>query len=160
MLDATIKSQLKAYLERLQRPIELVATLDDSAKGQEMRALLNDIVECSDKVSLRDNGGFARVPSFAVALPGETPRIHFAGLPMGHEFTSLVLALQQTGGHPPKVEQAVIDQIKALPGSFNFETFISLSCHNCPDVVQALNLMAVLNQNVTSTMIDDALFQA
>src|SRR5574343_19228 len=154
MLDAAIKGQLKAYLERLQRPIELVATLDDSAKGQEMRELLNDILACSDKVSLRDDGDFARVPSFAVGLPGEAPRIHFAGLPMGHEFTSLVLALLQTGGHPPKVEQAVIDQIKALPGSFNFETFISLSCHNCPDVVQALNLMAVLNPGVTSTMID------
>ena len=159
MLDTAIKGQLKAYLERLQRPIELVATLDDSAKGQEMRALINDILECSDKVSLRENAGFARVPSFAVGLPGETPRIHFAGLPMGHEFTSLVLALLQTGGHPPKVEQSVIDQIKALPGSFDFETYISLSCHNCPDVVQALNLMAVLNPGVTSTMIDGAMFQ-
>ncbi len=159
MLDAAIKGQLKAYLERLQRPIELVATLDDSAKGQEMRALINDILECSDKVTLRENGGFSRVPSFAVGLPGETPRIHFAGIPMGHEFTSLVLALLQTGGHPPKVEQVVIDQIKALPGSFNFETYISLSCHNCPDVVQALNLMAVLNLGVTSTMIDGAMFQ-
>lgn len=159
MLDTAIKGQLKAYLERLQRPIELVATLDDSAKGQEMRALLNDILECSDKVSLRENGGATRIPSFAVALPGETPRIHFAGLPMGHEFTSLVLALLQTGGHPPKVEPSVIEQIKALPGSFKFETYISLSCHNCPDVVQALNLMAVLNPNVTSTMIDGAMFQ-
>ena len=159
MLDTTIKGQLKAYLERLQRPIELVAALDDSAKGQEMRALLNDILECSDKVSLREDGGFARIPSFAVGLPGEAPRIHFAGLPMGHEFTSLVLALLQTGGHPPKVEASVIEQIKALPGSFKFETYISLSCHNCPDVVQALNLMAVLNPNVTSTMIDGAMFQ-
>lgn len=159
MLDAAIKGQLKAYLERLQRPIELVAALDDSAKGQEMRSLLNDILECSDKVSLRETSSFARVPSFAVGLPGETPRIHFAGLPMGHEFTSLVLALLQTGGHPPKVEPAIIDQIKALPGDFKFETYISLSCHNCPDVVQALNLMAVLNPNVTSTMIDGALFQ-
>uniref|UniRef100_Q47A84 FAD-dependent pyridine nucleotide-disulfide oxidoreductase:Pyridine nucleotide-disulfide oxidoreductase, class-II, active site n=1 Tax=Dechloromonas aromatica (strain RCB) TaxID=159087 RepID=Q47A84_DECAR len=159
MLDTAIKGQLKAYLERLQRPIELVGTLDDSAKGQEMRALLNDILECSDKVTLRENGGATRIPSFAVALPGETPRIHFAGLPMGHEFTSLVLALLQTGGHPPKVEQSVIDQINALPGSFKFETYISLSCHNCPDVVQALNLMAVLNPNVTSTMIDGAMFQ-
>ncbi len=159
MLDAAIKGQLKAYLERLQRPIELVAALDDSAKGQEMRSLLNDILESSDKVSLRETSSFARVPSFAVGLPGETPRIHFAGLPMGHEFTSLVLALLQTGGHPPKVEQAVIDQIKALPGSFKFETYISLSCHNCPDVVQALNLMAVLNPNITSTMIDGAMFQ-
>ena len=159
MLEAAIKGQLKAYLERLQRPIELVAALDDSAKGQEMRSLLNDILESSDKVSLRETSSFARVPSFAVGLPGETPRIHFAGLPMGHEFTSLVLALLQTGGHPPKVEPAIIDQIKALPGDFKFETYISLSCHNCPDVVQALNLMAVLNPNVTSTMIDGALFQ-
>ena len=122
MLDTAIKGQLKAYLERLQRPIELLAALDDSPKGQEMRALLNDILECSDKVSLRETDTFTRIPSFAIGLPGETPRIHFAGLPMGHEFTSLVLALLQTGGHPPKVEPAVIEQIKALPGSFKFET--------------------------------------
>ena len=159
MLDATIKAQLKAYLERLQRPIELVASLDDSAKAQELRGLLSDIAELSDKVALRTNGQHALRPSFGVAEPGEAPRIHFAGIPMGHEFTSLVLALLQTGGHPPKVDQAVIDQIKALPGTFQFETFISLSCHNCPDVVQALNLMAVLNPGVTSTMIDGALFQ-
>lgn len=159
MLDATIKAQLKAYLERLQRPIELVASLDDSTKAQELRGLLTDIAELSDKVALRTNGQHALRPSFGVAEPGEAPRIHFAGIPMGHEFTSLVLALLQTGGHPPKVEQAVIDQIKALPGKFEFETFISLSCHNCPDVVQALNLMAVLNPGVTSTMIDGALFQ-
>ena len=159
MLDDAIQSQLKAYLERLQRPIELIASLNDSASSQEMHRLLTDIAALSDKVSLRTDGSNARRPSFAVAQPGETPRIHFAGLPMGHEFTSLVLALLQTGGHPPKVEPAVIDQIQALPGEFQFETFISLSCHNCPDVVQALNLMAVLNPGVTSTMIDGALFQ-
>ena len=116
MLDATIKAQLKAYLERLQRPIELVASLDDSAKGQELRGLLTDIAELSDKVALRTNGQHALRPSFGVAEPGEAPRIHFAGIPMGHEFTSLVLALLQTGGHPPKVDAAVIEQIKALPG--------------------------------------------
>ncbi|WP_347249835.1 alkyl hydroperoxide reductase subunit F [Zoogloea sp.] len=159
MLDANIKTQLKAYLEKLQRPIELVASLDDSPKAQELRSLLNDIAELSPKVALRENGKHALRPSFGVAEPGETPRIHFAGIPMGHEFTSLVLALLQTGGHPPKVDQVVIDQIKALGGRFEFETFISLSCHNCPDVVQALNLMAVLNPGVTSTMIDGALFQ-
>ncbi len=159
MLDAAIKSQLKAYLEKLQRPIELVATLDDSAKGEEMRSLLADIIDCSDKVSLRQDDTAELRPSFAIGLPGEAPRIRFAGLPMGHEFTSLVLALLQTGGHPPKVEQAIIDQIKGLQGSFNVETFISLSCHNCPDVVQAFNLMAVLNPGVTSTMIDGAMFQ-
>ena len=158
MLDAAIKTQLTAYLERLQRPIELVAALDGGEASQEMRQLLADIVSCSDKVSLREETN-ARVPSFGIAQPGETARVRFAGLPMGHEFTSLVLALLQVGGHPPKVEQAVIEQIKALPGGLNFETFISLSCHNCPDVVQALNLMAALNPGISSTMVDGALFQ-
>jgi alkyl hydroperoxide reductase subunit F len=159
MLDATIKTQLKAYLERLQQPIELVATLDDSDKAQEMRGLLDDIASLSDKVSVRNDGIDARKPSFAVTRPGQSPRIGFAGIPMGHEFTSLVLALLQTGGHPPKVEAELIEQIKAIPGTFHFETFISLSCHNCPDVVQALNLMSVLNPGISHTMIDGALFQ-
>ncbi len=159
MLDATIKTQLKAYLERLQQPIELVASLDDSGKAQDVRALLDDIALLSDKVSVRHDGEDARKPSFTVARPGEVPRIAFAGIPMGHEFTSLVLALLQTGGHPPKVETAVIEQIRAIPGKFHFETFISLSCHNCPDVVQALNLMAVLNPGISHTMVDGALFQ-
>ena len=159
MLDATIKTQLKAYLERLQQPIELIATLDDSDKAQEVRSLLDDIATVSAKVSVRNDGTDARKPSFAVTRPGETPRIGFAGIPMGHEFTSLVLALLQTGGHPPKVEPEVIEQIKAIPGQFHFETFISLSCHNCPDVVQALNLMSVLNPGISHTMIDGALFQ-
>ena len=159
MLDSNIKTQLKAYLEKLQRPIELVASLDASPAAREMLGLLTDIAELSAKVSLREDGNAALRPSFAIGQPGETPRITFAGIPMGHEFTSLVLALLQTGGHPPKVDAAVIEQIKALPGNFRFETFISLSCHNCPDVVQALNLMAVLNPGVTSTMVDGALFQ-
>ena len=159
MLDANIKTQLKAYLERLQTPIELIATLDDSDKAQEVRSLLDDIATVSAKVSVRNDGNDARKPSFAVTRPGVTPRIVFAGIPMGHEFTSLVLALLQTGGHPPKVEPEVIEQIKAIPGEFRFETFVSLSCHNCPDVVQALNLMSVLNPGISHTMIDGALFQ-
>ncbi len=159
MLDANIKSQLKTYLEKLQTPIELVASLDDSAAAQEMRGLLTDIAELSTKVSLREDGDAARRPSFAIGRPGEAARISFAGLPMGHEFTSLILALLQTGGHPPKVDADVIAQIKALPGNFRFETYISLSCHNCPDVVQAMNLMAVLNPGVSHVMIDGALFQ-
>ncbi|MDP3512139.1 MAG: alkyl hydroperoxide reductase subunit F [Sulfuritalea sp.] len=163
MLDATIKTQLAAYLEKLQAPIELVASLDDSAKSTEMRELLADIAALSPKVSVREDGKDARKPSFSVGRPGEAARIRFAGIPMGHEFTSLVLALLQTGGHPPKVDAAVIDQIKGLTGtpgtSMRFETYISLSCHNCPDVVQALNLMAVLNPGVESVMIDGALYQ-
>ena len=159
MLDATIKGQLKSYLERLQQPIELVASLDDSAKSLELHGLLEDIAQLSDKVEVRLDGRDERRPSFSVSRPGEPARITFAGIPMGHEFTSLVLALLQTGGHPPKVEASVIEQIRAITGNFRFETFISLSCHNCPDVVQALNLMAVFNPGITSTMIDGALFQ-
>ncbi len=159
MLDATIKTQLAAYLEKLQHPIELVASPDGSDAARQMSELLADIATLSPKVSVREDGSDARKPSFSVGRPGETPRIRFAGLPMGHEFTSLILALLQTGGHPPKIDAALIEQIKSLTGKFHFETFISLSCHNCPDVVQALNLMAVLNPNVESVMIDGALHQ-
>jgi alkyl hydroperoxide reductase subunit F len=159
MLDTNIKTQLRAYLEKIQHPIELVTTLDASSKAQEMLALVQDIAELSGKVSVRQDGDSPRKPSFTVGRPGEAARISFAGIPMGHEFTSLILALLQTGGHPPKAEASVIDNIRAIPGQFRFETFISLSCHNCPDVVQALNLMAVLNPGISHQMVDGALFQ-
>jgi alkyl hydroperoxide reductase subunit F len=159
MLDTTIQTQLKAYLEKLQTPIELVASLDGSPKALEMRELLHEIVALSPKISLKENGTAKRQPSFTVGRPGEAARVHFAGIPMGHEFTSLVLALLQAGGYPPKVTEETLDQIRNIEGEFHFETYISLSCHNCPDVVQALNLMAVYNPGITHTMIDGALFQ-
>ncbi len=160
MLDAQIKTQLKTYLERLQQPIELVASLDGGTKSNEMAELLREIAELSPMVSVRDDGNDLRKPSFAIGNPGQAGRVRFAGIPMGHEFTSLVLALLQVGGHPPKVEASTIEQIKALAGPFRFETYISLSCHNCPDVVQAMNLMAALNPAIDSVMIDGGLFQA
>ena len=160
MLDSNIQAQLKAYLERLQQPIELVASLDDSAGAAEMRELLNDIAPLSDKVTLRFDGQDARKPSFQITRAGADMGLRFAAVPMGHEFTSLVLALLQAGGHPPKVEAEVIEQIQALEGDFVFETWMSLTCHNCPDVVQALNLMAVLNPRIRHTAIDGGLFQA
>ena len=159
MLDAALKTQLSAYLEKLQHPIELVASLDASAAAQDMRRLLADLAALSPKVAVREDGNDARRPSFSVGRPGEAASIRFAGLPLGHEFTSLVLALLQTGGHPPRVEPAIIDQIRALPGGLRFETYISLSCHNCPDIVQALNLLAVVNPGIEHTMIDGALAQ-
>jgi len=166
MLDANLKQQLQAYLTRLTQPVEIVATLDDSAPAQEMRALLEDVASLSSLITLERReavtGGepAVRAPSFSVNRVGAEMGIRFAGIPMGHEFTSLVLALLQAGGHPPKVEAATIEQIEALDGDYEFETYISLSCQNCPEVVQALNLMAVLNPRVRSTMIDGALFQA
>ncbi|SFL13802.1 alkyl hydroperoxide reductase subunit F [Pseudomonas sp. NFACC46-3] len=160
MLDANLKAQLKSYLERVTQPIEIVASLDDGAKSQEMLALLKDVASLCDQITLLDNGTDARKPSFSLNRPGADISLRFAGIPMGHEFTSLVLALLQVGGHPSKASVEVIEQIRSLKGEFNFETYFSLSCQNCPDVVQALNLMAVLNPNIRHVAIDGALFQA
>lgn len=160
MLDASIKEQLKAYMEKLQQPIELVAAYDDSSKSQELKQLLDEIEPMSGKISLRtEESGDVRRPSFAINRVGTDIGVRFAGIPMGHEFTSLVLALLQVGGHPPKASQETIDQVKDLDGEFEFETYFSLSCQNCPDVVQALNLMSVLNPKIKHTAIDGALFQ-
>ena len=159
MLDATLKSQLKTYLERVTQPIEIVASLDDGAKSREMHDLLVEIAGLSDLITLNKDGSDTRRPSFSLNRPGADISLRFAGIPMGHEFTSLVLALLQVGGHPSKASAEVIEQIQALQGDFTFETYFSLSCQNCPDVVQALNLMAVLNPNVKHVAIDGALFQ-
>ncbi|UHH27347.1 alkyl hydroperoxide reductase subunit F [Pseudomonas veronii] len=160
MLDANLKAQLKSYLERVTQPIEIVASLDDGAKSQEMLALLQDVTSLTTLITLKTEGDDARKPSFSINRPGAEISLRFAGIPMGHEFTSLVLALLQVGGHPSKASVEVIEQIRALKGEFNFETYFSLSCQNCPDVVQALNLMAVLNPNIKHVAIDGALFQA
>ncbi len=160
MLDASIKEQLKGYMEKLQQPIELVAAYDDSQKSQELKQLLDEIEPMSDKISQRtEESQDVRRPSFAINRVGTDIGLRFAGIPMGHEFTSLVLALLQVGGHPPKASDEVIEQVKDLDGEFEFETYFSLSCQNCPDVVQALNLMSVLNPKIRHTAIDGALFQ-
>ncbi len=159
MLDTNLKTQLKAYLEKVTQPFEIVASLDDGEKSRELLSLLQDIAGLSDKITLKTDGDDARKPSFSLNRIGGNISLRFAGIPMGHEFTSLVLALLQVGGHPSKTAPEVIEQIKALDGDYRFETYFSLSCQNCPDVVQALNLMAVLNPNVKHVAIDGALFQ-
>ncbi|NHW03696.1 alkyl hydroperoxide reductase subunit F [Stutzerimonas degradans] len=159
MLDTNLKTQLKAYLEKVTQPFEIVASLDDGEKSRELLSLLQDITGLSDKITLKTDGDDARKPSFSLNRIGGDISLRFAGIPMGHEFTSLVLALLQVGGHPSKTAPEVIEQIKALDGDYRFETYFSLSCQNCPDVVQALNLMAVLNPNIKHVAIDGALFQ-
>jgi len=160
MLDAKLQTQLKAYLERLQRPVELVATLDDSPTSQSLRELLHEIRSLSGQISvIENNDAPVRKPSFLITQPGTDTGLRFAGVPLGHEFTSLVLALLQVGGHPSKEAVELLEQIRDLDGEFHFETYYSLSCHNCPDVVQALNLMSVLNARITHTAIDGAVFQ-
>jgi alkyl hydroperoxide reductase subunit F len=159
MLDAALKAQLKAYLENLRQPIALVASLDDSPRSAEMLALIEDVAGASDKVTLALSGDDARKPSFAITRAAGDADVRFAGLPLGHEFTSLVLALLHVGGHPPKVDAEVLDRVRALDGEYRFETYFSQSCQNCPDVVQALNTMAAINPRIRHVAIDGAFFK-
>ncbi|MXO65079.1 alkyl hydroperoxide reductase subunit F [Altericroceibacterium endophyticum] len=161
MLDANMKEQLKQYLGNLREPIELVASLGDDAKSGETRELLEEIAELNDKVSASFDGNDARKPSFEIRRASDhDASVRFAGLPLGHEFTSLVLALLWAGGHPPKVSDEVLSQVRALEGDFAFEMYFSLSCQNCPDVVQALTLLALNNKGVKATLIEGGAFQA
>lgn len=160
MLDADVKAQLKAYLERLVQPIELVASVDDSEGSRDMMDLLRDVVEQSNMITLteqRDRD--ERTPSFLIRRTGSDVSVRFAAVPTGHEFTSLVLALLQVGGYAPKLDADVIEQIRNIEGDFRFETYMSLTCQNCPDVVQALNVMSVINPRIQHVAIDGALFQ-
>ena len=160
MLDIQMKTQLQSYLQNLRTPIRLIATLNETEKGQELRELLEEIAGLSDKVTFDASGSDARAPSFVIAREGETRGVRFAAIPLGHEFTSLVLALLWTGGHPPKVEPEVIAQIQALDSKMHFEVYMSLSCHNCPDVVQAAALMAIYNPKIETVVVDGSMYQA
>jgi alkyl hydroperoxide reductase subunit F len=151
---------LQAYLQKIVQPIELVAALADDEASRELEALLAEIAALSDQISLRRDDSDARKPSFAIRRVGSEIGVRFAGIPLGHEFTSLVLALLQVGGHPSREAQALLEQAQRLEGEHRFETYYSLSCQNCPDVVQALNLIAVLNPRVQHVAIDGALFPA
>ncbi|RFB71311.1 MULTISPECIES: alkyl hydroperoxide reductase subunit F [unclassified Herbaspirillum] len=160
MLDANLKAQLKAYLEKVTQPIEIVASLDDGAKSRELQELLQEIVTLSERITLVERNDHAvRKPSFSLNRPGTDISVQFAGIPMGHEFTSLVLALLQVGGHPIKLDDKVIEQIRNLDGDYAFETYISLTCQNCPEVVQALNVMSIINPRIRAVTVDGALFQ-
>ncbi len=160
MLDANMQGQLKQYLANLREPIELVASLDESEKSTQTRELLTEIAELHDMVSATFDGDNARKPSFQIRRASDAARfVTFAGLPMGHEFTSLVLALLWAGGHPPKIDADLIEQARALEGDYDFEMFFSLSCHNCPDVVQALTLMALENPRISATLIEGGTYQ-
>ena len=160
MLDATMTQQLSTYLANLREPIELVASLGDDSKSQQTRELLEEIAALHDMVSAQFDGTDDRKPSFIVRRASDAEKwVRFASLPMGHEFTSLVLALLWAGGHPPKVDADLLEQVRGLEGDFHFEMYFSLSCHNCPDVVQALTLMALENSRVTATLIEGGTFK-
>ena len=162
MLDAALTSQLATHFGKITRPVELVAALDDSPKAREMAELLNELAALSDDITVvedADESADVRRPSFAIRRAGTDVEVRFAGIPLGHELTSLVLAVLQVGGHPSTASPEVIQQIQDLDGDFRFETFYSITCQNCPDVVQALNLMSIVNPRITHVAIDGALFQ-
>ena len=158
MLDADIKAQLAQYLELLEGDVVLKVSVGEDEVSREMLSLVNELSSMSPRIKV-ETVSLQRTPSFSVNRPNEDTGIVFAGVPLGHEFTSLVMALLQVSGRAPKVDQKVIDQVKNIQGEYRFESYISLSCHNCPDVVQALNIMSVLNPNITHTMIDGAAFK-
>ncbi|UAB77881.1 alkyl hydroperoxide reductase subunit F [Erythrobacter sp. SCSIO 43205] len=160
MLDTNMQTQLKQYLGNLREPVELVASLDESDTAKQTRELLTQIADLHDMVSVSFDGTHERKPSFIIRRGSDATKwVRFAGLPLGHEFTSLVLALLWAGGHPPKVDPDLVQQARALEGDYEFEMFFSLSCHNCPDVVQALTLMALENPRVTATLIEGGAFK-
>lgn len=159
MLDTEIKQQLAQYLELMEGDIVLQVSAGKDETSQNILKLVNELASMSSRITV-ETAALERTPSFCVNRPNENTGITFAGVPLGHEFTSLVMALLQVSGRAPKVEQKIIDQIQGIQDQLHFETYISLSCHNCPDVVQALNIMSVLNPNITHTMIDGAAFKA
>ncbi|MCP1493036.1 alkyl hydroperoxide reductase subunit F [Peribacillus frigoritolerans] len=158
VLDADIKAQLAQYLQLIEGEILLKVSAGSDDTSKDMLALVDELATMSSKIKV-EKTELERTPSFSVNRVGEDTGVTFAGIPLGHEFNSLVLALLQVSGRAPKVEKKVIDQIKNIQGEYRFESYISLSCHNCPDVVQALNLMSILNLNITHTMIDGAAFK-
>jgi len=158
VLEADIKAQLNQYLQLMEDDIVIKVSAGSNDVSKDMLALVNELASMSSKITI-EKTQLTRTPSFSVNRLGEDTGVIFAGVPLGHEFTSLVLALLQVSGRPPKIDQSLIDKIKNIKGEYHFETFVSLSCHNCPDVVQALNIMSILNPGITHTMIDGAAFK-
>ncbi|MEH7122268.1 alkyl hydroperoxide reductase subunit F [Bacillus sp. JJ1773] len=158
ILDADIKAQLAQYLQMMEGEVLLKVSAGSDEVSRDMLALVDELATMSQKIKV-ENTELQRTPSFSVNRIGEDTGVTFAGVPLGHEFTSLVLALLQVSGRAPKVDQKVIDQVKSIKGEYRFESYVSLSCHNCPDVVQALNVMSVLNPNISHTMIDGAAYK-
>ncbi|MDQ7193295.1 alkyl hydroperoxide reductase subunit F [Staphylococcus felis] len=158
MLDQELKKQLSQFLDLMEGDVVFKVSAGSDDHSQKLNDLVNEVAEMSPRITV-EKAELKRTPSFSVNRPGEDTGITFAGVPLGHEFNSFVLALLQVSGRAPKEEQSVIDQIKSINEPLNFETFVSLTCQKCPDVVQAINLMSVINPNITHTMIDGAVFK-
>ncbi len=158
-LDADIKVQLGQYLELLESDLIFKADLATNEHSQKVREFLEEIVTMSPRLSLLETDLGQRKPTFEIIRPDGTSGVSFAGLPLGHEFTSFVLALLQVSGRSPKIDAEMVERIQSINQELHFETYVSLTCHNCPDVVQALNIMSVLNPKISHTMIEGGMFK-
>src|SRR5699024_10988239 len=158
ILDADMRAQLAQYLEMLENDVVLKLSTESDKASSDMIKLANELAELSSKIVI-EHTVLERTPSFSVNRPDEDTGVAFAGVPLGHAFTSLVLALLQVGGRAPRMDEEIVEQVKALDGEFNFETYVSLSCQVCPEVVQTLNAFAVLNDNIKHTMVDGAVYK-
>jgi alkyl hydroperoxide reductase subunit F len=159
MLEPALTQQLKTYLAMTTEPVVLVPSPGADHRSEQMMELLGEIEAAGDRVSIADPVPDDRTPSFAITRPGTDISVRFAGLPMGHEFNSLVLALLQVGGVPVKQDAALLDAVRGLKGHHEFTTYMSLTCQNCPTVVQALNAMSVVNPNIRHTAVEGGAFQ-
>ncbi len=161
MLNQDILNALKQYTANMQQQVTLVVQTGEHEKRSELLEFLNSFVSVSDQLSLeeRDTSGVLRSPlSFYLEVEGESNGIAFSGIPSGHEFNSLVLAVLHSSGTALKLDDGIKNIVSSVSEPLNFEVFVSLSCHNCPDVVQAINQFAILNRNISTEMIDGGLY--
>lgn len=159
ILDGEIRGQLEQYLQLMENEVLIKVSLGNDDISKDMADLMKELSSMSQKIKIEETA-LDRTPSFALGRPGEDTGIVFAGIPLGHEFTSFVLALLQVSGRAPKVDSQLAERIKSIKGEYHFETYVSLTCHNCPEVVQSLNIMSVINPNISHTMIEGGAYQA
>lgn len=158
MLENNLKQQLAQYLDMLKTEVTIGLSVNNDDNSEKVRGFVEDVASLSDKITIEEKE-LEYTPSFELKGDFEHGRIIFAGVPLGHEFASFALALLQVGGVEPKVDEGTKKRIKSIEDTQNLETIVSLSCHNCPEVVQSFNIMAVLNPNINHTMIEGSMFQ-
>ncbi|MDO5652089.1 MAG: alkyl hydroperoxide reductase subunit F [Moraxella sp.] len=160
MIDQSLLDAIKSYSANMTRPIQMVIGQGEHAKRGELVDFLTQVASTSEKIGF--DGSVVDTDlspmSFKITTDNHDTGIVFSGIPGGHEFTSLILAILHAGGHTLKLDDGIQDLVKRIGQPLKFQTFVSLSCHNCPDVVQALNQFAILNSNIENEMVDGGVF--
>jgi alkyl hydroperoxide reductase subunit F len=160
MLSKDILNAVKTYTKNMTNKVSLVLQTGEHEKRQELKEFLTQLCSVSENLIFIERDDHLRSPiTFYLEIEGKNNGIHFSGIPSGHEFNSLILALLQSSGTALKLDSTLTKMVQKITEKLHFEVFISLNCHNCPDVVQSLNQFAILNENISSEMIDGGLFK-